>query len=368
MKLIINRNAIILFLLVCSILTLISCAQLKEFAKNATEFFTGNKKVPIVYTQLPNDNRMQNAKVKKMAIHTFTGDKNTQFTAKITSKIAALKYKGSSCYTLVEPKSLYLLGQKNDWEYELLKMNSSQRSTLKKTADTVMLGTVKLPRTTQQHVKQERTDYQKCLKYNKKKQCIQHHKYFVSCTIKTSNVEFTAKAINVDSAKIVFTKAYIGTSKNEHCTDSATAAITTFDLENRAQQSAFNQLAADIAPHFTSDSPRIRTDDESKLKDDKKAYKFFTKARDYIGDKKFSKGCDSYQKASSLFNNSPSLNFNMGICKERQGDFKSAVSYYKKSGMLFEKQENEEDAEVEKRLSIAKNMAKKQQDLEFVCQ
>jgi len=224
------------------------------------------------------------------------------------------------------------------------------------------------PSTSLQSIRQERTDYKRCIKYNAKKQCVQYPTYHVNCTKKTSNFEFTLKAVRVDSAKIIFSKAYVGTANNEHCPDSKVAAITNFNLELSAQNNAFHHLAIDIAPYFTADAPRIRTSKDNKLEENKAATEYFNKARGYIGDKKYAKGCSVFRKAVDPYDASPNLNFNMGVCKEMEGDYRSAITYYKKAGKIFEKLENEEDKEIIARLQIAKNMASQEGALENACQ
>jgi len=359
----INIRLYIMSLVLSGSVTLSGCAQLKEFAANTTEFFSGNKKVPISYVKAPVDKRMSNAKVKKIAILTFKGDSDSKYTAKITSKIASLKYNGSSYFTLIEPEKFTAFVSNNYWEKKLLTMTKKQRSVLNKAVDTVFLGTVSAPKTTHQNVRQERTNYKKCNKYNVKKQCIEYPTYYVSCTKKTANFEFTLKAIRTDSVEIIFSKSYTGTANTEHCPDSAVASTTTFNLEIAAQDNALQKLAVDIAPYYTSDSPRIRTSEDNKLSDNKKATKLFNKARNYIADKKYAKGCRVYRKATMLYSDSSNLNFNMGICKEREGDYKGAIVYYTKAGSLFELLEDEEDKEITSRIKIAKDMVSQKEAL-----
>ena len=343
------------------------CAQFKELAAMTGELFTGNKKVPISYTNPPNDLAMADANVKNLTVAKFKGDSNDlQLTEKVISEITGLKYKGKSCYTVVASEKLPIFINDTNVENKLLNLPDEKKDLLVKKVDAVLLGTVSSPNVSQRYVRRERTDYDTCLKYKKKK-CTEYRKYYVKCSAKKANIEFTVKSVSVHSAKIVFSKNYMGESSQEQCPDEKARNQTDFQLRSAAIGNALMKLTKDIAPYGTAQSPRIRTSDNSKLEDSKKAYALFKKARGYIGGKRYAKACRMYQKADSLYDASPSLNFNMGICREREGDFKSAVAYYQKAEDLYEKLEDEKDEEIMARLNVARSMENNSKILAKVC-
>lgn len=362
-----KNNFYVLGILLIAAIGVSGCAQLKELAAKTSELFTGNKKVPIVYTHAPNDSRMADAKVNKIIVSQFKGDSgNTQFTEKVSAKISSLRHKGQNCYTVVAREELPKLVNAN-WSPDTFSISESDKASMLRSADTIMLGSVSLPRTSHQNVRRQRTDYKTCVEVDKKGKCTKHREYYVNCNVKTANMEFTVKAVNIDSSQVVFSRSYIGSSKNEHCPDDTTPAQSTFQLESNALNDSLKKLSADIAPYKSVQTPRVWTDDDE-LQAHTQVLQLFDAARDLVADKNYDQACKNYQQAASLFESSPSLNFNVGICKERAGDFESAVAYYQKANNHYMRIENEQDEEILKRLTTAQTMLQQQSKVDGACQ
>jgi tetratricopeptide (TPR) repeat protein len=335
-------------------------------AERANELVAGNKKIPLKHTYAPADARISEGNIRKVAFQTFKGDSNnTRFTSKLTAQVAGLRYNGANCYTIIERENLpVVLQEMENWESELFKLPQDQRMGLLETVDTLVVGTVTMPKTERTAFKEERS---RCVRKDKDDKCVEYQKYYVNCSKKTASFEFTTEAISVTSAQVAYAKTFSGSNESKHCADSQVPEASDFEVESAAQQNAFLKMRHDIAPYLVTETPRIRTNYDADLTKQKTALEHFKKARKYVGEERLDRACEAFQKAVAAYDQSPNLNYNMALCAEHQGDYESAVSFYDKADRLYEDQNDKSDDEIVARLKQAKAMVAQKPLLANVC-
>ena len=273
--------------------------------------------------------------VKKVAVIGFGGDHQQEFAIKLESFLASVKVKNTPYFTVVDRKSINDIIKEQRMVSESGLFNEKDMVKLGKLSgvDTVVNGFVKWPKLETTSFNQERSY---CVQTDKNGQCARWGTKQVSCRKQESNFDVTIKAISVEKGDITFSKNYIGTDNNIYCSDSGSQK-TASELAQNAIDSAMSHMREDIAPYIIVMTIELMTDDDSALDDNKEAYALFESGIQFADSKRMDRACEKFRAATAIYDKSPALYYNLGVCAEINGDLDKALSLHRHADGLLDK-------------------------------
>lgn len=211
-------------------------------------------------------------------------------------------------------------------------------------ADTIITGAVKWPPVRYSYYQEERSN---CVKYAdkktgnaltpgfKSKKCLKYAKTKVQCTKQYSKVEYVIKAVSVANNEIAFTKDYAGQAENKYCKDDKyKEAMDPTKLSAKAIDNAIGKMRHDVAPYVVVLTIQLMDKDDSKLADSKEAQKILESGLAFAKKGRLDRACDFFRQAAQMYDQSPALYYNLGVCAEIKNDLEGASKLYKQADGL----------------------------------
>jgi len=167
-------------------------------------------------------------KAKKIAVINFSGDRNEEFSNKISSFFTSVRVKNKPYFTIVDQnmRNSIIAERKIQIENGVIIGDEAVQFGKISGADTLISGFVKWPTFTNTAYSEER---KKCVLKSKVKKkgllgisyypCLKEEKYIVSCNKRSGSFNFTLKAVSVVSCNVIHTNTYTTGAVDEHCSD-----------------------------------------------------------------------------------------------------------------------------------------------------
>lgn len=212
-------------------------------------------------------------------------------------------------------------------------------------ADTILTGVVKWPRVERSHYTEERSQ---CVKTEesksaltpgiKSKKCVQYEKHKVPCTKQVSNIEYIIKAVNVDNSEIAFTKRYAGSAENKFCQDNEqNNKISSHKLSEQAITNAIGKMRHDVAPYTVVLTINLMKKDDSQMAKNEKVKSLVDEGLSFARHGRLDRACDNFNRAEQLYQQSPAIYYNLGVCAEIKNELDEALQLYSHADSLTTK-------------------------------
>lgn len=279
------------------------------------------------------ENGMRN--VEKIAVLGFSGDQKREFSIKLESFLANVKVNDNPYFTVVDRNALdaIIKEQKMVSQSGLFNEKDVVKIGELSGVDTVVNGFVKWPKMETTSFLEERSI---CIRANSKGKCKEWGTKQVRCNDQVSKFDVTVKAISVQKGDVVFSKNYIGTGKNKFCSDSGSQKAS-LELAETASDSVMAQMRKDVAPYVIVMTIELMDSDDSDLDDNKAANKLFESGLEFADNKRMDKACEKFRAATAIYDKSPALYHNLGVCAEIAGDLDKALRLHRHADGLLDK-------------------------------
>lgn len=278
--------------------------------------------------------------IRNIAIAKFKNDDISQ-RSQIISKMDNLIINGKKYFNIVDRENLNTLLK----EIKLQQSGITQKKIEFEGFEnirSIMLGNV-LSKTTHTSYYQEKRTSNNCIQW-RGKYCVRYATYTVSCKEKSYSITTAIKIIKVANGSIIFANTYTATDRASKCEDeSYTLPNPKEEYINLASYVA-NQLIEDIAPHYTTFYVRLIDDLDVDLDNDK----LFDVSVDLIQKNRIQKAMHFLNLLNQeAKNRSYAILYDLGVCYESTGDYKKALSLYKKAEDLYILKEAEINEDIE---------------------
>jgi hypothetical protein len=182
----------------------------------------------------------------------------------------------------------------------------------------IYFGDVKKPQITNSRYKAKRSY---CKKYKSDGKCKEYGWKQVQCKRTNASITIIPRLINVETGQVAYRSEKIGRSKSSACgSDSVLPKKTLID---HAINDSITQILRDVAPKETKVKVELM-DKPSVLQGHKKAE--FVRGLTFSGAGRMDRGCQIWRDLNMKVRNSdPALLYNVAICAELEGDYKSAL-------------------------------------------
>lgn len=284
------------------------------------------------------------AQAKRIGIAPLKGDRNGIYTARLQSFMGNIMVKGAPFFTLVDIDRTAIMREQRLSDSALADAGTAIELGRLVAADTILSGAVKNPQYNKTRSVQERKE---CVAGEKSPnsdvyvRCEEYKKYVVPCTTQTMRFSISLKASNVTTGTVAFIEDYSGKSSHSYCVDTGVARDKDA-LAEGAIKKAFAQIRQDVAPYpVTLTIAFLDYDAKSALGrkslffvDQNQANKSFEAGLKLAGQKQTAAACIEFRKAASLFNGSPAIFHNLGVCAELDGNLDKAKSFYEQSRLV----------------------------------
>lgn len=278
------------------------------------------------------------AGAKRIGIAPLGGDTGGRFTARLQAHFAGIQVKGQPHFTLVQIDRDALIREQKAGDSAQFDAKTAVRLGRLVAADTIISGAVTPPQYRVQRSRQERRE---CVEgqYNQKTKrydsCSKYRTYTVRCGKHTSNFGLSLNATSVERGTISFVQDYRGASQDFTCEDRRPAKSANA-LSEAAIAQVLQQVRLDVAPYPQRFSIAFLDYDKKgslkrkqlNFKGNKAVEKRFKKALELVEDKQFDTGCALFREAAGLYDGSPAIYHNIGVCTEVGGDLDQALAFY----------------------------------------
>ncbi len=271
---------------------------------------------------------------KKIAFIKFKGDTNGLYTQKVESFFRQIKVDGQSYFEVVEREALQkIIEEQKLSQSGLLNEQESVKVGNISGADTLVVGSISLPKVDRVRTSEERTDFNTCVRWykNKKKKrvCERYRIYRVNCFTQSTGIQVNVKFVSVETAKSNYQGNYSGSDRNYYCTDRGSPA-TQEELKESAFNQAVSSMRKDVAPYRQQVTiEMLDEDDGSNLDDKDDALELFEKGLKLVENGNIDRGCTFFKQASAKYAHSPAIYYNLGVCAELKSNLSQALTFYK---------------------------------------
>lgn len=273
--------------------------------------------------------------LKSLAVMPFEGVGGNAFTAEVEAMLASVKLADTQYFTVVDRQNLkHVLKELELSMQALTNPETAAKVGMLTGAKGIITGLINASHVSDStyYVDRTRCAYSITQKDKKGKDyeiCAKYETVQVPCTKRTAIFSFTPKVIDVQTANVLYSETHKGLATSSVCRDKSTALQSSNELLQVAKEQAKASFRKDIAPHFVSVSIRLLDSTEKISSDD--ALKKFDTAMTYAKSGRLDRACELWAEAKMVASQSPSILYNLGVCAELRGDYKSALDLYDKA-------------------------------------
>ena len=156
--------------------------------------------------------------------------------------------------------------------------------------------------------------------------CTKKEKVKVDCTERRIDLTTTLRVADTKDGAILYTQSRPQTDTTSWCPDERPWRTTEKAIDDMIGKAA-KKFAKDITPTRESYSVRLREEREGMDKDLGKRFKDSVK----LSQRDWQAACGIWRGMDGELPNQPSLLFNLGLCAEVSGDYKSADALYRRA-------------------------------------
>ncbi len=259
-------------------------------------------------------------KYNKIAVMDFTGRKGDNYRSEFEALLQNLKFKGSPIYEIMDRANIETI--LNEQAFQLSGIVDDETAVrIGKLVGVDAIWTGNVEEKTDQIVSYDRRS--RCKLYDSNSNCQYYETYQVKCLTTSAIVSFTPKLTSVSTGRLIYSKAFIESVGDYSCSGYQDDKAT---LANKAKTKIFRNIKKDLSPMVTEISIELKDDTDGMAKSDKEllknALKFVKSGRD-------DRACEIFRELLLKNRSSLSLNYNVGICYELEGEFQKALDQLK---------------------------------------
>lgn len=284
------------------------------------------------------------AQAKRIGIAPLKGDRDGLYTARLQSFIGNIRVKGENHFTLVDIDRTAIMREQRLSDSALADATTAIELGRLVAADTILSGAVKNPQYRKSRSVEERRE---CVEGQKNERgdayisCDKYRTYVVPCTQQSMRFSLNLRASNVATGTVSFIQDYSGAASHSYCVDTGVARDKDA-LAEQAVAQAFAQMRQDVAPYPVSFTISFLDYDARSglgrkslfFADQSDANGAFEAGLKLAGQNQSAAACVQFRKAASLFNGSPAIFHNLGVCAELDGNFDKAISFYEQAALV----------------------------------
>lgn len=280
--------------------------------------------LPITQLKPAKNERMANVRIEKVAVAGVNGNRSgDSFVNMIESELANINVADQPFFTLVDRATIQrVIAEQKFSTSDLASSSNNVKLGRLVGADAILSANYHISSVERQSYSETRT---KC----SDKKCKNSYQYSVSCTKRSISANMTPKLSSVETGKILFTKRFSHQASSSKCSDSSIPHRSNAELAGEAVSNIFKEFSQDIAPHTVVLKPTLLEDDDSKLTE--QAEQHLDKGIEFAENEWFEEACNEFTQAQSIFANSLAINYNNGLCAEKEGDLDTAEAFYKRA-------------------------------------
>tara|TARA_B110000971_G_C20035708_1_gene514037 strand:- start:3283 stop:4191 length:909 start_codon:yes stop_codon:yes gene_type:complete len=268
---------------------------------------------------------------KRVGVATLRGDRAGTMSDRLRSFVAGIQVNGKPYFTLVDLDRQTLINEQRLGDSAMFSANTAIELGNLTTADTLLGGSF-LP-------SYNRTGSQKDVQYcalQGEEKCIYYKTKKVNCHEQSASAELNLRATNVERGIVSFTQSYGATTKHSWCDDQVYGAKAKgeSDMQNKVIGEVLSQLRRDIAPYSVTFNIKFMKKDASKFGNQEAVKSAFESGLEFVKNQRVPRGCEFFRKAAGMYDQSPAIYHNVGVCSETEGDLDRALAFYQKADRL----------------------------------
>lgn len=276
--------------------------------------------------------------VKTLAIASVKGNSGWNYNGdadlvrgKLSSFLSGVSAPGKPGFNVVDKAALdNVIKQQRLSESALFDSKTSIRLGKLIGADALINASFQISNVSDQWFTNEYTDYDTCVEYKKDgKKCKKYKKRTETCTKRSLTVELIPSVVSVTTGKNIFANEYYSQEASSKCPSKGNTLRSPGSMVNSAFSDIFAQMRKDIYFYeIVLKLKMIESDDSSMPKTSKQ---FLKTAMELINNNMIDRGCAQIAKAAASYNQSPAIMYNMGVCKELNGETDFAKGFFERA-------------------------------------
>jgi tetratricopeptide (TPR) repeat protein len=264
--------------------------------------------------------------VKTLALGKFKKD-TISLKANINASLDRVTFHNKKYFTIVNRDATDKILEEQKLQDSGLVINKGEEEYGLSDISSIIMGEVTSTNYTTRSYYESRTNYNRCLKYNSKKKCIQYTKYNVRCHNYYYGVSANITITKVSNSEILYTNSFTKQRQFSKCRDESRTIPS--------KQSIFENLSASIAQDFVKAiSPNYEYIHLELLEDED--IDFTSKQEDMLENALKLIELHDIKSANSLLqkltnqtqNKSATVLYNLGVTYEYLEDLNNANRYY----------------------------------------
>lgn len=277
-----------------------------------------------------NQSGMVNA--QRVGIAPLKGDYNGTMGDRLRSFVAAIQVNDKPYFTLVDLDRKTLLNEQRLGDSAMFSAETAAELGNLTTADTLLGGSFE---PNYDHTRTQKS-VQFCSVWGENFACEKYATKLVNCHAQSASAQLNLRATDVERGVVSFTQSYGATTQHSWCDNQIFKAglQAKSDMQNKVIASVLSQVRRDIAPYPVTFDIKFMTRDASGFGDQAEVKEAFASGLEFVKSERIPRSCEFFRKAAGMYDQSPAIYHNVGVCAETEGDFDRALAFYQRADRL----------------------------------
>jgi len=269
---------------------------------------------------------------KRVGIASLKGDNNGTMSDRLRSFVAGIQINGQPYFTLVDLDRQTLLTEQRLSDSAMFSAATATELGNLTSADTLLGGSFG---PTYDHTKTQKS-VQYCAVFGEDFSCAKYGTKLVNCHAQSASAALNLRATNLEKGTISFTQSYSASTNHSWCDNQLFGAgvQAKVDMQNKVIADVLSQVRRDIAHYPMTFDIKFLQKDSSGFGDVAAVKNAFDSGMEFVKNNRVPRGCEFFRKAASLYDQSPAIYHNVGVCAETEGDLDRALAFYQKADRL----------------------------------
>ena len=255
-------------------------------------------------------------KYNKVAVMDFTGKQGDSYRSQFEALLQNLKFKGTPIYEIIDRANIETILKEQAFQLSgIVDEETAVRIGKMVGVDAIWTGNV--TEKTDEIISYDRRS--RCKLYDSNSNCQYYETYQVKCLSTSAVVSFTPKLTSVTTGRLIYSKAFTESVDDYSCSGYIDDQAA---LANRAKKKIFRNIEKDLSPMVTEISIELKDDTDGMSKPDKAIFKNAIK---FAKSGREDRACEFFRELLIRNRSSLTLNYNVGICYEIEGEFQKAL-------------------------------------------
>ena len=250
---------------------------------------------------------------------------------KISSFLSGVSAPGKSGFEVVDSDTLKsVIKQQELSEDATFDSTTSIRLGKLVGADALMNATYQISNVSDQTFKNKYTDFETCVEFEKDgKKCKKHKERTEYCTKRNISVELIPSVVSVTTGALIYVNDYSSHLSSSKCPSQGNTLRSPDSMVVEGFSNIFEQMRKDVYFYeIVLKLKMIESDDSAMPKQTKSTLKG---AMELVEQGMVERACGQIAKAAASYNQSPAIMYNMGICKEVEGENEFAKAFFERA-------------------------------------